>query len=56
MSDEHKARLDKMKIAIMKAEFDNLKSPHSDSDMVEKIRKIIIEEANKIHGGKSNVD
>ena len=56
MSDEHEMRLNRMKIAIMRVEVENLKSPQSDIVMVEKIRKIIIDEANKIYGGKSNVD
>lgn len=56
MSDEHEARLNRMKRAILIAEVENLKSPRSDSEMVEKIRKIIINEANKFYGGKSNVD
>lgn len=56
MYDEHKERLNRMKHAIISAEFENLKSPRSDSEMVEKIRKIIIDETKKFHGGKSNVD
>ena len=56
MSDEHETRLNKMKRAIILAEVENLKSPQSDIVMVEKIRKIIIDEAKKFHGGKSNVN
>ena len=56
MSDEHEMRLNSMKWKILLAEKNNLKFPISDNEMVEKIRKIIIEESNKIYGGKSNVD
>lgn len=56
MFDEHTMRLNKMKIAILQEEKKNLTSPHSDGEMVEKIRRIIIDEAKKIYGGKGNVD
>ena len=56
MSDEHTTRLNRMKLAILQEEKKNLTSPRSDKEMVEKIRKIIIDEAKKFHGGKSNVD
>lgn len=56
MSDEHEIRLNNMKIAIIRTEAKNLRSPHSDIEMVEKIRKIIVDEANKIYGGKRNVN
>lgn len=57
MSDEqHKNRLNAMKFKILKEEKDNLKSQRSDSEMVEVIRKIIINEANKIYGGTKHAD
>ena len=52
MSDEqHEQRLNAMKLKIFKAEKDNLRSPKSDNEMVELIRKIIMNEAKKIYGG-----
>ena len=54
--EQHKNRLNAMKFKILKAEKDNLKAQRSDSEMVEVIRKIIINEANKIYGGTQNVD
>ena len=57
MSDEqHKNRLNAMKLKILKAEKDNLKAQRSDSEMVDVIRKIIINEANKIYGGTKHAD
>lgn len=57
MSDEqHKNRLNAMKLKILKAEKDNLKSQRSDSEMVDVIRKIIMNEANKIYGGTKHAD
>lgn len=54
MSDEK--RLNIMKLKIIKAEIDNLKLQKSDSEMVELIRKIIIDEAKKIYGGTQHAD
>ena len=56
MYDEHEQRLNEMKLRIIKAESINLKLQRSDGEMVERIRKIIMDEANKIHGGKQDVD
>lgn len=57
MSDEkHEQRLNMMKFKIIQEEKKNLTLQRSDSEMVEKIRKIIIDEAKKFHGGKGNVD
>lgn len=57
MSDEqHEQRLNAMKLKILKAEKDNLRSPKSDNEMVELIRKIIIAEAKKILGGTQYAD
>lgn len=57
MSDEqHKNRLNAMKLKILKAEKDNLKAQRSDNEMVDVIRKIIMDEAEKIYGGKQHVD
>ena len=54
--EQHKNRLNAMKFKILKAEKDNLKAQRSDSEMVEVIRKIIINEANKIYGGTKHAD
>lgn len=52
MSDEqHEQRLKKMKLKILQAEKENLKLQKSDNEMVELIRKIIMNEAKKIYGG-----
>lgn len=57
MSDkEREQRLRIMKLRIIKAERDNLKSPKAYSEMVDKIRKIIMEEATKIQGGARHAD
>lgn len=57
MSDEqHERRLNIMKWRILKEEKDNLKLQKSDNEMVELIRKIIIDEARRIHGGTQHVD
>lgn len=57
MSDEqHELRLNRMKMRIIIAEKENLKLQKSDREMIELIRKIIIEEAKKIHGGTQNAD
>lgn len=57
MSDEqHKQRLNRMKFKILQAEKDNLKLQKSDNEMVELIRKIIIDEAKKIYGGTQHAD
>ena len=57
MYDEHhERRLNVMKLKILKAEKDNLKAQRSDSEMVEVIRKIIMDEAKRIYGGTPNVD
>ena len=57
MSEEqHEQRLNAMKLKILKAEKDNLRSPKSDNEMVELIRKIIIAEAKKILGGTQYAD
>ncbi|MBQ3444570.1 MAG: hypothetical protein IJG33_15160 [Selenomonadaceae bacterium] len=54
--EQHKNRLNAMKFKILKAEKDNLKAQRSDSEMVDVIRKIIINEANKIYGGTKHAD
>lgn len=57
MSDEqHEKRLNAMKFRILKAEHENLKNPLSKEEMIDKILKIIRDEANKIYGGSQNVD
>ena len=50
--EQHEQRLNRMKFKILKAEKENLKLQRSNDSMVEIIRKIIVEEAKKIHGGK----
>lgn len=54
--EQHKNQLNAMKFKILKAEKDNLKAQRSDSEMVDVIRKIIINEANKIYGGTKHAD
>ena len=54
--DQNERRLNIMKLRILKAERDNLKLQKSDNEMVELIRKIIIDEASKIHGGTQYAD
>ena len=49
--DQNERRLNIMKLRILKAERDNLKLQKSDNEMVELIRKIIMNEAKKIYGG-----
>lgn len=49
-------RLNIMKLRILKAEKDNLKLQKSDGEMVEHIRKIIVDEAKKIRGGIRHAD
>ncbi len=51
-----KQRLNIMKLKILKAERDNLKLQKSDNEMVEMIRKIIMDEARRIHGGTQHAD
>lgn len=48
---QHDQRLNSMMLRILKAEKENLKMPRSYSDMVEHIRKIIMDEAKRILGG-----
>jgi len=53
----HEKRLNSMKLKILKAENENLKSQKNSNDaMIELIRKIIFDEAKKIYGGTPNVD
>ena len=54
MCDEQRLKI--MKFKILKAEKENLKSQKSDNEMVELIRKIIIDEAKKIYGGTQHAD
>ena len=57
MYDEHhEQRLNVMKLKILTAERDNLKLQRSNDNMVELIRKIIMDEAKRIYGGTPNVD
>lgn len=54
--DNHEQRLKKMKYRIIKEEQENLKFPKSNDEMIEEIRKIIIDEASRILGGTKNAD
>lgn len=55
--EQHDRRLDAMKLRILKAEHENLKLQRNTGEMVEQIRNIIREEANKIlYGGKRYAD
>ena len=57
MSDpQHEQRLKRMKLAILKAEQENLKNPKSTNEMVDVLYKIIVDSAKKIHGVKRNAD
>ena len=54
--EQHEQRLNRMKLKILKAEKDNLKSQRGNDAMVELIRKIIMDEAKRIHGGTRHAD
>lgn len=54
--DNHEQRLNKMKYRIITEEQENLKFPKSNDEMIEEIRKIIIDEASRILGGTKNAD
>ncbi|MBR2520113.1 MAG: hypothetical protein IKE46_10080 [Selenomonadaceae bacterium] len=57
MSDEHQARLNMMKLKILKLERENLKTQAKTTGaMVEQIRAIIKNEARKICEVKRNAD
>lgn len=54
---QNEQRLNAMKLRILKAEHENLKLQRSTGEMVEQIRNIIRDEANKIiYGGKQYAD
>lgn len=58
MSDpQHEQRLKRMKLAILHAEHENLKTrAKSTNEMVDALYKIIVAEAKKFHGVKRHVD